>query len=295
MGGYNSEANAIYYQALLNSAQLATWLNDTDLADAYSANATKLKAGFNDAFWDDDVGMYRDNKTSTLYPQDGNAVAVLFNLTTSADQASRISEGLTQYWNEYGAVSPELPDNVAPFIGGFEVSAHFASGNDERALDLIRLEWGYMLSTNISVHSTFLEGYTSNGSLYYRSYDGYAYDPTFISHSHGWSTGPTSALTFYVLGLTVTSPLGQTWSVAPHTSGLPSAQGGYSTTLGWFGVDWTSAASGFNITISTPEGTSGTVKLPITGTVYVDGVEVGEDSSEAFELPGGNHTVVVER
>ena len=66
--------------------------------------------------------MYRDNKTSTLYPQDGNAVAVLFNLTNSSDQAPRISDGLTQYWNEYGAVSPELPDNIAPFIGGFEVN-----------------------------------------------------------------------------------------------------------------------------------------------------------------------------
>lgn len=46
-----------------------------------------------------------------------------------------------------------------------EVFAHFVAGNDARALDLIRLEWGYMLNTNISVHSTFLEGYTSNGSL----------------------------------------------------------------------------------------------------------------------------------
>ncbi|KZT65105.1 glycoside hydrolase family 78 protein [Daedalea quercina L-15889] len=294
MGGYNSEANAIYYQALLSSAKLAAWLNYTELADAYYINATRLKAEFNEAFWDDEVGMYRDNKTSTLYPQDGNAVAALFNLTTSAEQASRISDGLTQYWNEYGAVSPELPDNIAPFIAGFEVSAHFVSGNDERALDLIRLEWGYMLTTNISVHSTFLEGYTSNGSLYYRSYDGYAYDPTFTSHSHGWSTGPTSALTFYVLGLTVTSPLGQTWSIAPHTSGLPSAQGGYSTSLGWFGVDWTSAADGFNITISTPEGTGGTVKLPINGTVYVDGAVVDEDGSQPFELSGGNHTIAVE-
>ena len=128
----------------------------------------------------------------------------------------------------------------------------------------------------------------------YRSYDGYAYDPTFVSHSHGWSTGPTSALTFYVLGLTVTSPLGQTWAIAPHTSGLPSAQGGYSTSLGWFGVEWTSGTDGFNITLSTPEGTSGTLKLPITGTVTVDGVQSDQDGSQPLELSGGNHTVVVQ-
>jgi hypothetical protein len=85
----------------------------------------------------------------------------------------------------------------------------------------------------------------------------YDYDPSYIrysiqacfitwillnqtrSHAHGWSTGPNSALTFYVLGLTPITPQGQTWSVAPHLSGLFGAQGGFQTPLGWFGVNWT--------------------------------------------------------
>lgn len=66
--------------------------------------------------------MYRDNLTSPLYPQDANSLAVLFNLTASAEQASSISTGLTRYWGEFGSIAPELPDTVAPFIGGFEVS-----------------------------------------------------------------------------------------------------------------------------------------------------------------------------
>ena len=48
-----------------------------------------------------------------------------------------------------------------------QLQAHFQSGNDERAMDLLRREWGYMLYTNISVQSTLLEGYTGNGSLLY--------------------------------------------------------------------------------------------------------------------------------
>ena len=72
----------------------------------------------------------------------------------------------------------------------------------------------------------------------YRSYDGYNYDPSYTSHAHGWSSGPTSALTYYVLGLTVTSPQGRTWQVAPHLSGLEAAEGGFTTPLGWFGVKW---------------------------------------------------------
>lgn len=98
-------------------------MNDTALATAYAANALALKAGFNEGFWSPTEGMYRDNLTSNLYPQDANSLAVLFNLTTSAEQASSVSAGLTRYWNEVGAVSPELPDNVAPFIGAMEVSS----------------------------------------------------------------------------------------------------------------------------------------------------------------------------
>jgi len=47
------------------------------------------------------------------------------------------------------------------------LQAHFIAGQGERALDLLRREWGYMLYTNISVQSTLLEGFTANGSLGY--------------------------------------------------------------------------------------------------------------------------------
>ena len=106
---------------LTNSIDLATWLNDTDLADAYAANASALKTTFNDAFWLADEGMYRDNLTSTLTPQDANSLAVLFNLTETAEQVASVSNGLTKNWGVYGSTAPELPDTVAPFIGGFEV------------------------------------------------------------------------------------------------------------------------------------------------------------------------------
>ena len=71
--------------------------------------------------WDDEQGLYIDNTTTTLHPQDGNSLAVWFNVTASDKQKARISEGLEVNWVDVGAVSPELPDNVAPFVGGMEV------------------------------------------------------------------------------------------------------------------------------------------------------------------------------
>ncbi|KIJ64349.1 glycoside hydrolase family 78 protein [Hydnomerulius pinastri MD-312] len=288
-GGHNAEANAIFYKLLTNSVELATWMDDAELASAWSANASALKTTYNEAFWLPTAGMYRDNETTTLTPQDANSFAILFNLTTSVDQAKTVSQGLQQNWNYYGALAPELPDTISPFIGGFELQAHFACGNDEAAMILLRREWGYMLTTNLSVQSTLLEGYTANGSLYYRSQDGYNYDPSYISHSHGWSSGPTSALTNYVLGLTVTSPQGKTWSVAPHTSGLTSAEGGFETPLGSFFVSWAQEGSTFTLNINTPEGTSGTVQLPQAGAT-VDSQMTTLD----LTLEGGEHAITVQ-
>ena len=96
-----------------------------------------------------------------------------------------------------------------------------------------------------------------------------------------------------MLGLTVTSPQGRTWAVAPHTAGLPGAQGGYSTPLGWFGVRWATAGGWCNVTIETPEGTSGSVRLPYAGDVVVDGVEAQVEPSGTLQLSGGSHAVSV--
>ncbi|TFK82232.1 glycoside hydrolase family 78 protein [Polyporus arcularius HHB13444] len=292
-GGINAEGNALLYRVLVTAADLASHVSDSTLASAWATNATALKRRFNEVFWLPKAGMYRDNDTTTLCPQDANSMAVLYNLTTSQEQAASVSEGLTKNWNDLGPVAPELPDTISPFISGLELQAHFESGNDERAMDLLRREWGYMLYTNISVQSTLLEGFTANGSLSYRSYRGYNYDPAYTSHAHGWSSGPTSALTYYVLGLTVTSPQGRTWQVAPHLSGLSAAEGGFTTPLGWFGVKWTTQKRTFSVTIDVPEGTSGVVKLPVSGKVTINGDVRAVGKGEGVQLVGGKHSIVV--
>ena len=100
---------------------LATALNESTLATVWAQNATALKMRYNEVFWDNSVGLYRDNATTTLYPQDANSFAVIYNLTLNSSQIQRISEGLTRNWNDLGPVAPELPDTISPFIAGFEV------------------------------------------------------------------------------------------------------------------------------------------------------------------------------
>jgi len=292
--GHNSAANSLLYETLITAAKLATALGKTSLAEAYAANASSIKAAFNELLWDESAGLFRDNDTSTLHPQDGNSLAVLFNLTNNASQIKSVSDGLTQFWTPIGPLSPELNDTIIPFIGGFELQAHFIAGQGERALDLLHREWGYMFYTNLSVQSTMLEGFTANGSLGYRSAAGYDGDFSFTSHAHGWSTGPTLALTFFVVGLTVTSPQGATWSVAPMPSGLTAAQGGFETGLGWFGANWNlNDNTTFTLEIDTPGGTSGTVTLPVTGQVVVDDKDTVLNGMQ-LHLTGGFHVIIVQ-
>lgn len=78
---------------------------------------------FNEAFWVPEFGLYRDNQTTTLCPQDANSMAVIFNLTMSANQSNAVSAGLQKNWNDLGPVAPELPDTITPFISGFEVNS----------------------------------------------------------------------------------------------------------------------------------------------------------------------------
>jgi len=96
-------------------------VGDEDMSATYLANAVLLKKAVNDVLWDDEAGMYRDNELSSLHPQDGNSMAILFNVTQSQGQNKAVSKGLTQFWTDIGPLSPELNDTIIPFVGGFEV------------------------------------------------------------------------------------------------------------------------------------------------------------------------------
>ncbi|EJD51192.1 glycoside hydrolase family 78 protein [Auricularia subglabra TFB-10046 SS5] len=294
-GGHNAAMNAILYKVLTDAANLATLTDRGDLANQYTQSAAALKKAYNDLLWDDAQGQYRDNPETSLTAQDANSWAVLFGLTNDLNQARRVSDGLTRNWNDIGAVCPELPNTISPFISGFEIQAHFEVGNDERALDLLRREWGYMLYTDISVQSTLVEGFTANGSLGYREDTGYDWDPAYTSHAHGWSTGPTSALTFYVGGLSPVGPKGATWRFAPHTSGLSAAQTGFETPLGRFDAEWNITGDTFTAKITSPQGTQGSVDLSHVvwprnkeaAQVFVGGKMIAKGLSAPVTVEGG--------
>ncbi|KAF8235991.1 hypothetical protein L208DRAFT_686452 [Tricholoma matsutake] len=76
--------------------------NEVDLAVTYAAKVTPLKKAFNVILWDKTAGMFRNNDT---FRQDGNSLAVLFNLTKTEAQIQAITKGLTKI-GRVSAVEP---------------------------------------------------------------------------------------------------------------------------------------------------------------------------------------------
>lgn len=189
---------------------------------------------------------------------------------------------------------------MSPFASGFEVQAHYLAGHPERAVELIEFMWAdFMLDDPRMTNSTFIEGYSTDGSLHYAPYSN---DPR-VSHAHGWATGPTSALTFFGAGLQLTSAGGKTWLVKPQLGGLSILSAGYTSSLGKFSASWSAnSTGGLQGEFQTPPGTSGTLTLPVTepakrlvlngpGGRQVRDVPNNQSTITVTNLKGGKYTV----
>lgn len=239
---------------------LASDFQDGTVVSSWQDASTKISEGVNAVLWDETAKLYRDNETATIYPQDGNVWAIKSGLVADPVRASDMSSALAERWTEYGAPGPENINAVAPFIGGIELQAHAAAGQYQRVLDLIRLQWGFMLNDPRMTQSTFVEGYMSDGSLSWPSYQ----SDVRLSHAHGWSSGPTVALTQFIAGLQLLSPGGKSWKIAPNLdTKLSKVEAGLQTNLGVFTSCTQLKSRGLvQLAISTPAGTSGEVWIP---------------------------------
>lgn len=230
-------------------------------------------------------------------------MALYYNGTSSGN-ALLASAYLQTNWGSVGAVTPELPGNVVPYVESFEIKGHFEARLAQRALNLIRLSWGWYLNNPHGTQSTFLEGYGADGSFRYRD-SGYNRGGSYTSHAHGWSTGPTDALTTYIVGLRPITPGGARWSVEPQFGDLKSAEGGFTIPkTGKFSAGWVLTGDGkYNVTINVPASTSGVARLPFPNgkppkSVTLDSKPVtyttnSNDRVVIVQTPGGKHSIVV--
>ncbi|EEY69635.1 glycoside hydrolase, putative [Phytophthora infestans T30-4] len=256
-GGKNTAASSLLYDALVSYVQLADALGYGELnyqGKTFSKIAEDLKSAVNSQLWDDSVGLFRDNTTALgaeFYPQDGNVLAVHFNVTDSLERAATISHSLTARWNEFGAVSPETLGSISPFMTSLEIDAHLRAHPSYATLAtaIMRRQWSYML--NNFGKSTTMEAFYYTGELKCPFYEAVETNlGSYISHAHSWSTGMTASLTLHIGGLNPVEDAGRTWEFVPHAAGA---------SVGHF------ADSFFTATITTPQDTTGSISVPTLG------------------------------
>jgi hypothetical protein len=284
-GGEEISANALLFQVLQGTSFLASIAGDSTARSVYSLTAASVRSAINLHLWDAGAGMYMDVPGSSLHPQDGNSLAVWFEIPDSTAKSVSISTALKGRWNQFGAATPERSNAIGNFPGSMEVMAHFVAGDDATALSLIRLQWGYMLSSPNGTGSTFWEGYLQDGS--------FDYGGPYMSLAHGWATGPTSALTNYVAGIGPELSSTVPFHVIPHPGGLTQVSATVSLPDGKVSTFWKYFQNGssFLETITAPESVAGRYGIPTGGkpvTLSIDGQLVWSTCHGRAEVSGMN-------
>ncbi|QKX55422.1 uncharacterized protein TRUGW13939_02515 [Talaromyces rugulosus] len=301
--GYSTIGNMLLYRALISGSELANWLDQPSLATSWQELASILKVAVNspDNNWDPTAGAFKNTATDdSIFPEDGNSMALYFDGANSS-YAARISKQLTTNWGPIGAVTPELPGNIVPFVESYEIKGHLAIRETQRALDLMRLSWGWYVSNPYGTESTMIEGYYEDGSFRYAN-DGYDNAGSYPSHSHAWSSGPVDSLISYVVGMRPTAPGGAQWALAPQFGDLSRAEGGFTTPLGKYSARWILNRSGYTLEYDVPTNSNGILMLPSRSKlpkIEWDGIPQSQgtfnSSTGLTEIygPGGKHRLSV--
>jgi hypothetical protein len=312
--GEDTHTNATIYRALLDMAGLERRLGDGEAAArAYEQQAAALRDAMLAHLWDAGAGAFVVNPSdpNRNHTQDAQVEAVLDGVVTGeqADTAMRFIDDHLR--TTYGVRNGEYDDDpymsnyISPFIGSTELLARLSRHDTAGALDLLRREWGHMVDTD--PQSTVWERMSFDGDA-----AGFPYPadtgalPTqspsgrgFTSLAHGWAGGPVPALSGYVLGVRPASPGFARWVVEPQPGDLRFAQGQAPTPRGAIVSRWQrgDADRSFTLTAGGPDGTSGTVYVPLLGrarTIARDGAVVKPDAVEGdyarFDGVTGLHT-----
>jgi len=281
---YVSEFNVDYVQCLKHASVLATALGDSS-ADTYATMADTVTTAINDKLRNATSGVYEISNTRTGYvAQDANAKAILFGVAPSADATALLATLKSYLDTAYGPLAFDASyfstynsgaKVISPFVSNWEMLARLEKGDTEGALSLISKLWGPMVS----------EGDYYSGATW-ESLDGSTGKPVDdnISLGHAWSSGPTAALSKYVLGVRPASAGFKTWLIQPQMGTLSWASGRVPTPYGGLTFKWAKNHDSvpFMAEVVVPSQTSGTVALPVVSgatVVRVNGSVVTPGSS----------------
>ena len=254
----NTILNALFYNVLRETAQMATLVGDEAVRRRYDKLAGRVKAGINACLWDERRGVYVDSDAdgvpSGRISQQTNAMCLLYDIAPLEKRS-----GILSYIFDPQRI--KLPEIFRPAQAGFDnqkdvvqaqpffmhwVNAALAhTGEHERMVQLIGELWGAMIDAGATtIWETWSRG---------------------ESECHSWAATPAYDLTTYILGVQGVSPGFSRFVIEPHPAQLEWARGVFPSVQGDIPVSWRSGAGEFLIEGSLPRATTASVLIPPQG------------------------------
>lgn len=219
VSGASASLNALWGRALLDFAEIAAWLGDTNRAEWARGHHRRLRGAF-EAFWDERRGAYRehivDGALQPVVTEHANASAACGGLVPAErrpllrdlllDRSRMFSEATF-----LSGTSPEEPRRdperwvvgAQPFFRYVVHDALALLGAADRIAGLCR-DWLMLLEIGPSAWREVWEG---------------------GSYAHGWCSTPSRDLVVYTLGVTPAEPGYAAIRVAPRLGDLEWARG----------------------------------------------------------------------
>jgi len=186
----------IYLGALDEAAALEDAAGERTRGKTDRSSAEGLRKAVYGKCWDEGRGLIADSPTKTVFSQDANALAVLYDAVPKTEQANVLAKAWPQ--------GTSAPDGLLPasfYFGFYGARAYERAGLADRYLGFLQ-PWRALLKQNFTTWPELRE-------------------PT-RSDSHAWSGHPTADLLSIVAGIAPASPGFGTVRIAPHLGVLSS-------------------------------------------------------------------------
>ncbi len=248
----NTVVNAFHLQAVRQMAELAHALEKNEEAKAFEAEFEKSYVAFQQAFFNDETGLYQDGAETDHSSIHANLFPLAFELVPEDART-----GMAEWLAGRGML-------CSVYAAQYLMEALFEQGAAEEALALINAEgdrsWRHMVE--------------SGATITWEAWD-QKYKPN-QDWNHAWGAAPANLLPRYILGAEPLTPGWDTVLIRPHLAGLTHAKGRIPTPRGPLEIHWTTSDS-FTLNISLPEGMKARIELPVLGDsshVFCEGIRV---------------------
>ncbi len=235
----NTVVNAFHLRALKLMAEMGQAIGQEKASSDFTAREAKVRAAFQEKFFDAQRGLYRDGVNTEHASLHANLFPLAFGLVPETGLA-HIAEWLAKRGMR-----------CSVYAAQYLLEGLFENGQGAAAIDLMTAprdrSWRHMVE--------------SGTTITWEAWD-QKYKPN-QDWNHAWGAAPANLLPRYVLGVQALAPGWGRACVQPHPGTLKFAEGKIPTPLDPVLVDWKNGQS-FTLSLTLPKDMTARVELPAT-------------------------------